>query len=104
MKLVFDGPAVKLPVGERVSQVVVVQLCSDTWAVAAVLAWAVTVRACEPGAMPPATALKVRAEELNVSPDAFGAVTFKVTVADCVPAEVIMETVPVHVVPAVSPD
>jgi hypothetical protein len=37
VKLVLDVPAVKLPVGERVSQVLLVQLCSDAWAVALVL-------------------------------------------------------------------
>ena len=30
VKLEFDGPAVKLPVGVRVSQVTPVQVCSDT--------------------------------------------------------------------------
>ncbi len=104
VKLVFDVPAVKLPVGERVSQLLVVQLCSDTEAVALVVVWAVTVSVCEAGAIPPATALNVKAEEFNVRPDAVGAVTFRVTVADWVPAAAVMEIVPVHAVPAVNPD
>ena len=61
VKLVFAVPAVKLPVGERVSQVLVVQLCSEDWAVALVLAWAVTVSVCEAGGTAPATALNVKA-------------------------------------------
>src|SRR5204863_6821504 len=81
VKTVPDGAAVKLPVGERVSQLLLVQLCSATWAVALVLADAVTVRVCDAGAEPPATALNVKAEELSVSappppPDA--AVTVRV--------------------------
>ena len=69
----------------------VVQVCSDTWAVALVLVWAVTVSVCEAGAAPPATALKVSAEELRVRPDAVGAITVRVTVADWVPVAVFME-------------
>jgi hypothetical protein len=102
--LVFDVPAVKLPVGERDNQVPVVQLCSKVWAVALVLVWAVTVRVCEAGATPPATALKVSAEEFKVRPEAVGAVTLRVTVADCAALPAVMVIVPVHVVPAVSPD
>ena len=104
VKLAFNRPAVKLPVGERDNQMTVVQVCSDTWAVALVLVCAVTVSVCEAGAAPPATALKVNAEELKVRPDAVGAITFRVTVADCVPLAVVMEIVPVQVVPAVNPD
>ena len=104
VKFAFNTPAVKLPVGERASQLRVVQLCSDTWAVALVLVWAVTVSVCEGGAAPPATVLKVSAEELKVRTDVAAAVTFRVTVADWVPVAVIMEIVPAHVVPAVSPD
>ena len=104
VKLVFEALAVKLPVGEMVSQVVLVQLCSEVWAIALVLVWAVTVRVCGTGATPPATALNVRAEELKVRPEVFGAVTFRVTVADWVLVPTVMEIVPVHVVFAVSPD
>jgi hypothetical protein len=101
---VFDVLAMKLPVGERVSQVLLQEAPGDAWAVALVLVWAVTVRVCEAGATPPATALNVRLEELKVRPEAVGAVTFRVTVADCVAVPAVMEIVPVHVVPAVSPD
>src|SRR5260370_15245794 len=83
VKLVFDVPAVKLPVGERVSQLLVVQLCSDAEAVALVGVWAVTVSACEAGAAPPATALNVKAEELKVRLGVDAAITI-VTVAESV--------------------
>ena len=104
VKLAFAGPAVKLPVGERVSQVLVAQLCSDIWAVAPVLVCAVTVRVCEGGAAPPTAALNVKVEELKIRPDTVAEITFIVTVADCVPLAVFMEMVPVHWVPALSPD
>jgi hypothetical protein len=68
------------------------------------LVCAVTVSVCEAGAAAPATALKVRAEELKVRPEAVGAVTFRVTVAVCVPEAVLIEIIPVQVVPAVIPD
>ena len=79
VKLVFAVPAVKLPVGERVSQLLVVQLCSDACAVALVLDWAVTVSDCEAGATPPATPVNVKAVELNVRVGAAAAVTVRVT-------------------------
>src|SRR5260370_7826 len=104
VKLVFDGPAVKLPVGDRGSEVLGERVGSGGGGIVQVEAWAVTVRVWEAGATPPATAVKVSAEELNVRPDAVGAVTFRVTVAVCVPPAVIMEIVPVQVVPAVNPD
>ena len=75
----FVGLAVKLPVGERVSQLLLVQFCSDTWAVALVFVCAVTVSVCEAGAAPPATALNVKAEGLNVRTVAAAAVTSRVT-------------------------
>src|SRR5205085_5481700 len=43
VKFELAGLAVKLPVGERVSQVLVAQFCSDAWAVALVLVCDVTV-------------------------------------------------------------
>ena len=104
MKFVFAGLAVKLPVGERVSQLLLVQLCSDTWAVALVLVCAVTVSVCENGAAPPAAALNAKAEGLNVRPAVVKPVTFSVTVAVCVTEAAVMEIVPLHVVPAVMPD
>jgi hypothetical protein len=103
-KFVFVGLAVKLPVGERVSQLLLVQLCSDTWAVALVFVCAVTVSVCEAGAAPPATALNVKAEGLNVRTAAVEPVTLRVTVAVCVTEAAVMEIVPLHVVPAVIPD
>jgi hypothetical protein len=104
VKLEFEVPAVKLPDGEMDSQVLAVQVCSDVWALALVVVWAVTVRVCEDGVTPPATAENVRVEELKVRPEAVGAVTFRVTVAVCVAPPAVMEIEPVHVVPAVSPD
>jgi hypothetical protein len=104
VKFAFDTPAVKIPDGERDSQVTVVQVCSDTCAVALVLVWADTASVCDAGLLPPTVALNVKAEELKVKPDTVGAVTLRVTVADCVPEAVIMEIVPVHVVPAVRPN
>lgn len=104
VKFAFNRPAVKLPVGERDNQLTVVQVPSDTLAVALVLVCAVTVSVWEAGAAPPAAALKVSADELNVRPDTVGAVTFRVTVAVCAPPAVVMEIVPVQVVPAVNPD
>ncbi|MGP8243525.1 MAG: hypothetical protein ACLQVN_03290 [Bryobacteraceae bacterium] len=77
MKFVFVWLAVKLPVGEMASQVLPVQLCSDTEAVALVLLCAVTVRVCVAGAAAPATALNVRLEALKLSVAA--AVTVRVT-------------------------
>ena len=83
---------------------VLVQLCSEVWVLALVLVCAVTVRVCEAGATPLATALNVRVEELKVRPEVFGAVTVRVTVTDCVLVPAVKEIVPVHVVFAVSPD
>jgi hypothetical protein len=80
VKFVFAWLAVKLPVGESVSQSLVVQLCSDTWAVALVLLWAVTVSVCEAGVAPPAAAVNVKLEALNVSgSDVVAADTVRVT-------------------------
>jgi hypothetical protein len=96
----------KLPFGERVNQVLLQAVPGDAWAVALVLVWAATVRVCEAGATPPATAVNVRLEELKVRPEADVAVTFRVMVAVCGVAApgTVREIVPVHVVPAVSPD
>jgi hypothetical protein len=104
VKLVPEGPAKKLPDGERVSQVLLQEVPGVAWAVALIVVCAVTVRVCEAGAVPPAAALNVKAEELKVRPDAVGAVTLRVTVADSLPEAVIIEIVPVQVVPAVKPD
>ena len=53
MKLVLVEVAVKLPVGESVNQLLLVQLCSETAAVALTLVCAVTPSVCEAGAAPP---------------------------------------------------
>src|SRR5882724_13577923 len=68
VKLVPEGPAVKAPVGERLSQLLLVQVCSVACAVALVLPGAVTVSVCEAGADPPAIALNEKFGALNVSP------------------------------------
>jgi len=103
VKFVLVGLAVKLPVGERISQLLLVQLCSDTCAVALVLLCAVTPNVCEAGVAPAAIALNVNADELNVSTPVAIFDTFKVTGTVCVPAATVIEIVPLHVVPAVSP-
>jgi hypothetical protein len=79
VKLVFEGLAEKLPVGERNNQLKVlhVSVPSDDWAVALVLVWAVTVSVCKAGATPPATAVNLKSVQLKSSGDA--AVTFRVT-------------------------
>ena len=43
VKVVFEVLAVKLPVGEMISQVLLQEVPSNAWAVALVLVWAVTV-------------------------------------------------------------
>jgi hypothetical protein len=95
---------VKLPVGDRVNQLLLAQLCSEVAAVPLVLLCAVTVKVWEAGAVPPARPLKVKAEELSVRAPAAAVVTFRVTVAACVPADVVKEIVPEHTVPAAMPD
>ena len=101
VKFVFAVLAVKLPVGDIASHAVLVQVCSDIWAVALVLVCDVTVRVCDAGGDAPTTPLNVIAVVLNVSDDAD--VTFSVTVAVCVIEAAVMEIVPVHVVPTASP-
>ncbi|MGP8243523.1 MAG: hypothetical protein ACLQVN_03280 [Bryobacteraceae bacterium] len=105
MKYVFVWLAVKLPVGERVSQLLPVQVCSDTEAVALVLVCAVTVRVCVAGTDPLAAAVNVKLEGLRVSgPVESADVTLSVTPTVWVPEDVTMEMVPVQVVPATIPD
>jgi hypothetical protein len=94
--------AVKVPVGESVSQALPVQLCSVACAVALVLVCAVTPSVCAATNAPPETALNVKVVELNVS-TAGVAVTFSVTCAVCVVVPAVIVIVPVHVVPAVRP-
>jgi hypothetical protein len=102
VKVEFDVLAVKTPVGERVNQVIFVQLCSEAWAVAVVLACAVTVSVCETEG-PPGAALKTNIDGLRVRAPAAKPVTFNVTLAVCVEEPAIMEIVPLHVVPAEIP-
>jgi hypothetical protein len=64
----------------------------------------VTVNVCEAGFPPPATALNVNEDGLSESPLEVGLVTISVTLAVCVPAATVMDTVPLHVVPAARPD
>jgi hypothetical protein len=59
VNVIGDGPATNAPVGERVSQLLFVQVCIETWAVALVLLGAVTVSICDAGGAAPAIALKV---------------------------------------------
>ena len=68
----------KLPVGERVSQVLLQEVPGDAWALALILVWAVTVRVCEAGVTPPATAVNVKAVGLKVNVPA-APVTVRVT-------------------------
>src|SRR5258708_6158222 len=78
VKVVPVELAVKLPKGERVNQLLLVQLCVEPWAVALVLVCAVTVSVCDGGAAAPATAVNVREERLNVRDPAVAAVTLRV--------------------------
>jgi hypothetical protein len=104
VKFEFDGPAVKLPVGVRVNQLLLVHVCSDIWAVTFVLVFAVTVRVWEGGAAVPTTALKVRAEALKVSwPETRGATTI-VTGTMRTPLTGFMTMAPVQVVPGAIPE
>jgi len=95
--------AVKAPAGDIISHVLVVQLCSDVDAVAAVVLGAETVNVCEDGGGPSAVAAKTSADVLRVRLDPL-AVTWRVTFAVCVPEDVVKEIVPLQVVPAVIPD
>jgi hypothetical protein len=107
VKFVPDGPPVKLPLGESVSQLRLVQLCSVAWAVALVFDGAVTVSVMDGGAAPLGVALNVSVEVLNVSsvgPVEMPPVTFRVTFAVCVAEPAVTEIVPLHVVPAANPD
>jgi len=70
--------AVKLPVGESVSQLLPVQLCSETAAVALTLVCAVTPSVCEAGAAAPAIALNVKLAELKESEASAALVTSRV--------------------------
>ena len=85
VKVEFVVLAVKLPVGDRLSHVLPVQVCSEAWAVAEILAVALTVSVCEAGAAPPATALNVKACWLNVRLAADPPVTSRVTLKVSVP-------------------
>jgi len=81
VKFVAVVPAVKVPSGERESQLSAVQLCSDTAAVALVLLCAVTVRVWFAGVDPPATAVNERLVALRVSdPGVLAAITSRVIV------------------------
>ena len=97
------GLALKLPAGERLSQLLLVQLCSDACAAAPVVVCDVTVSVCDAGFPPPTTALNVNDDGLSERPVDVGLVTFKVTLAVCVPEGTVIEMVPLHEVPAVNP-
>jgi hypothetical protein len=75
---VLVAVAVKLPVGESVNQLLVVQLCSVTAAVALTLVCAVTPRVCDAGAAAPAIALNVKLALLKESAGPAAAVTSRV--------------------------
>jgi hypothetical protein len=104
VKVVLAGPAVKLPDGESVSQLLLVQLCNDTSAVALILVCAVTANICAAGAAPAARALNDNVDALSVSSPVDVASTFIVTFAVCVTEPAVIEIVPLQVVPAVIPD
>jgi hypothetical protein len=103
VKVVFAVLAMKLPVGDNVSHVLLVQLCSDTCAVALVLACAVTVKVCAVGALPPANPLNVNPEELKLSGPVVAELTFNVTFAVCVTEPAVIVIVPLHVEPPAIP-
>ena len=75
------------------------QLCFEACTVALVLEGAETIRNCEAGASPPAIALKLIDEALNINPPA--ARTLSVTLAVSVTDAAVIEIVPLQVVPAV---
>jgi hypothetical protein len=102
LKVALVALAVKLPIGDMLSQLFPVHVVSDTCAVALVLDCAVTPSVCATTVAPPATALKVNAVELNVKTAGVD-VTFSVTDAVCVVDPAVIVIVPVHVVPAVNP-
>ena len=79
MKFVLVEVAVKLPVGASVNQLLPVQLCSETAAVALTLVCAVTPSVCEAGAAPPAMALNVKLDEFKESEAPAALVTSRVT-------------------------
>jgi hypothetical protein len=79
VKLVLVVLAVKFPVGDMLSQLLPVHVVSVTCAVALMLLDAATPSDCVAGADPPATALKVNAEELNAIDTLAPAVTSRVT-------------------------
>jgi hypothetical protein len=103
LKFVFVGLAVKVPVGEIASQLVSVHVDAVACAVAEMLFCAATVSVCAAGFAPPATALNVSCETLNVSVAESAAGTFNVTVADRTPEAALIEISPLHFVPAASP-
>ena len=99
VKFVAVAVAVKVPFGERASQLKLAQLCSVSWAVAVVSKYAVTASVCEAGAAAPATALNVREEGLTVRTEVGTLIMVIVTRTVCVPEFVLTVTRPVHVVP-----
>jgi hypothetical protein len=102
--VVSVAPAVNAPVGEMVSQLLLAQLCSVTWAVVLVSNTAVTMSVCAAGAAPPATAVNVRAAGLTVKTDAGTLITSKVMGTVSVLAAELMESVALHLVPTLIPD
>jgi hypothetical protein len=103
VKFVAVVPAVKVPFGERASQLKLAQLCSVSWAVAVVSKNAVTTSVWEAGAAAPATELNVREEGLTVRTDVGGLIRVRVTVTVCVPELALTVIVPVQRLPTLSP-
>jgi hypothetical protein len=103
-RLVFVWLATKLPLGMTASQMTVVQLCSDAWAVTVVLLCAVTVRACKGGAGPPIMSVNVNAVGITVRVAPAADVTLRVTFIVVGMEFATMEIVPAQVVPAAIPD
>ena len=99
VKDVPDKPAVKLPVGESDSHVLL-QLCADTCAVAGVSKAAVTVSVCAVGAAPPATVLNVSDAGDTASGAEYCEIMFSVTGTVCVAAPAVIVIVALQVVPA----
>ena len=102
VKVVPDEPAVKLPVGEIDSHVLL-QLSPDTCAVAAVSKAAVTVSVCAVGAAPPATTLNVSDAGVTVSGAEYCEIMFNVTGTVCVAEPAVIEIVALQLVPVGSP-
>jgi hypothetical protein len=104
VKFVLVTPATKGPAGERLSQLLLAQLCFDICAVAFVSNCAETVKVCEAGAAAPATTLNVSAVGLTTRAAACTPITLRTIGTLCVTEPALMEIVPLQLVPIDIPE